>query len=600
MWRLDDFHIRNCMFCNQAPLSCGVIGGSSSSGGPPIIIPGAQLKFQASRERIGHLDPRSPGELSMTTEITTRTSAQRDPMIGRRVGGYRVASLLGQGGMGKVYLLVHAGSPGLRRVLKVVHDDMPRLHPEAVERFLVEARAAASLRHPNIIEICDYACFPEDGLPYLVMPFLDGADLDAYVGRVGAQRGHPGRISFEVALPLLLQVCAALRMAHARGIIHRDLKPSNCYVVTGDVGTGRSSPRLVLLDFGIAKVLDPALRQADVTQSRMVLGTPGFMAPEQARGHQVDHRADIYAFGVLAYEILTGRRPFRGATPEDLAIQQVNTTPQAPAALVPEIPSAVSELIMRCLSPVPSRRPGTVLEVAEDLIRAAPNGAEVAREAAPDLLVPLAIAGPTEPTFLRGAPVAVAVGTASVTGSRPRRRAVWIAMAGACAVGALFLGIRLGSGGDGSGELAAPGAGPASAPVTSVLDAGGIQAVAPALAPDAAAIAMTAAAVGDAGTVEPASSPPPAAPVPPRSAPEKPAATPPAQISRKGSGELEVFVQPWADLWLDGKHLGQTPFRQALPAGRYQLRLANEDSGKSETIAITVTADQTTTIRRTW
>ena len=160
----------------------------------------------------------------MTPAITARMPIP-DPLIGQRIGGYRVAEPIGEGGMGKVYLLVHVNSPQLRCVLKVLHDSMP--HAQVLDRFLLEARTAASFRHPNVIEILDYDRFPEGGRPYLVMPFLDGVDLVEYVARIGARSGHPGRISFELALPLLLQVCAALRAAHARGIIHRDLKPSN-------------------------------------------------------------------------------------------------------------------------------------------------------------------------------------------------------------------------------------------------------------------------------------------------------------------------------------------------------------------------------------
>jgi eukaryotic-like serine/threonine-protein kinase len=605
---LDHEVVRSARF--DEPRSDQSIAREITSGGP--------LKLHLDEGRIGIsgsviLQP-SDDDHRFTT--TPPPPPSRDPMIGQRIGGYVVATPLGAGGMGKVYLLVHPGSPGrLRRVLKVLHEDVANRHPELKERFLLEARAAASLDHPNIIEIHDYACFP-DGVPYLVMAFLDGVDLGEHVARAGARSGHPGRISFEMALPLLLQVCAALRVAHAHGIIHRDLKPSNAFVVTGDDererSSERSSPRVVLLDFGIAKVLDPELRQRNATQSRAVLGTPGYMAPEQARGQPVDHRTDIYAFGVLAYEILTGRRPFDGATPEDLAIQQVTTTPPAPAALVRGIPDEVSELILRCLAPTPARRPGTISEVAHVLIHVLPNGRDVAREAAKDLLSPLAIAGPTEPTFLH-APVAGAIDrtipTAASHGSR--RRAAWLALAATCAIGVVLLASHLRTDGDASDEVAGT-AGSAFAPAANVPDAGDAQAAARALAPDAGS--ASASAVADTGTmreVAPVAAPArvveptptttsPAAPIPSRSAAEKPAAARITQPPQQGSGELEVFVQPWADLWLDGKYLSQTPFRRTLPAGRYQLRLANEDSGKSENIEITVKADRTTTIRRMW
>ncbi|HWO21742.1 MAG TPA: serine/threonine-protein kinase [Kofleriaceae bacterium] len=542
--------------------------------------------------------------------VSPVTVSVDDPMLGRWIGGYRVSTLLAEGGMGKVYLLVHATSPELRRVLKVVHGWIVVHYPQLVERFFREARTAASLRHPNIIEIFDYSRLLEDGQPYLVMPFLDGVDLGEHVQRIGAQQGHAGRVSFEVALPLLLQACTALRAAHAKGIVHRDLKPSNCYVVTGD----HERPRLVLLDFGIAKVLDPALR-GDGTQTRVVLGTPGYMAPEQARGHEVDHRADIYALGVLAYEILTGRLPFHGITSEDLAIQQVNTLPLAPSALVPEIPGEVSALVMRCLAPAPTGRPATIMEVAQCLIRATRNGWDVAREVAPDLLAPSAAAptAPASPDTIAG------VATHHVTlaaASRWSKRAVWIALALVASV--TLVGMHQGLGRDAREPATAQLAAVAAVSGTSVPDVEPARVGDPTRAPGtgAAAAAMASAAGPDAGmaaaaapvaasarAVNPAPVRPPpwpAAPVPSRSLEDWAPRAGASQPAPRGSGELEIFVRPWAEIWLDGRPVGQTPFRQQLMAGRYRLRLENEDSGRSETLELVVTANQTTTIRRAW
>jgi eukaryotic-like serine/threonine-protein kinase len=556
----------------------------------------------------------------MTPDTPKTSPDTRDRMIGRRLGGYVVVSPLGEGGMGKVYLLVHASSPALRRVLKVIHDGMVLLHPQVVERFFREARAAATLHHPSIIKICDYGRFPEDGQPYLEMQFLDGVDLGAYVDRIGAQSGHPGRISFEMALPLLLQVCAALRHAHAHGIIHRDLKPSNCFVVTRDNQSASFRPRVILLDFGIAKVLDPVLRQGDATRSRAVLGTPGYMAPEQARGYEVDHRADIYAFGVMAYEILTGRRPFEGVTSEDLAIQQVSTWPPAPATLVPEIPGRVSELVMHCLAPVPAGRPDTAMEVAHRLIRAARNGHEVARDVAPDLLSPSPIAGPTEPTSLN-APVSGVSGTLgsaamsmTMTGRKQGRRAAWVALACACVTGVFLLGSRLGQGDDASDSVAAqtptaqtptapmpstpmptapmPTAAPPSA--ASTPDAGSAPVVAPPPVPDAGTVAVDSGRGADAGAAREVN------PVATRTRTRTVEPPPPEPRARvTGTGTLSIKIRPWGLAWVSGRSLGQTPIHESISAGRHSVKLQRPD-GTTEIVPIEVKPNQETTLTRDW
>ncbi|RKH40376.1 serine/threonine protein kinase, partial [Corallococcus sp. AB050B] len=242
----------------------------------------------------------------------------------------------GRGGMGSVYLAEHV-SIGSRVAVKVLHEHLTR-YPELVQRFHAEARAVNLIGHENIVSIFDLnAAAPR---PYLIMEFLEGAPLSAWVGTP---------LSAGAVVPMLTQVCDALHAAHARGIVHRDLKPDNIFLVK----RGRGMPFVKVLDFGIAKLVDASMPE---TVAGIIVGTPEYMAPEQSLSRKLDGRADLYAVGVIAYQLLTGRLPFpdEGLTAQLVAHQ--TRQPPAPRSICPSIPSAVEAVVLRALAKTPEER----------------------------------------------------------------------------------------------------------------------------------------------------------------------------------------------------------------------------------------------------
>ncbi len=222
-----------------------------------------------------------------------------DPLLGTVIDGrYRVAGVLGEGGTGTVYDVVHET---LRRpfAMKVLRPDVAR-DPALASRFIQEARAAASLKHPHIVSISDFGHLP-DKTPYFIMERLTGQTL-------AQVRKMHGPLPLDRAVRIVLQVADALEAAHTAGIVHRDLKPENLFLVDPGNGSGVDDVRVV--DFGAAMIAG-ATR---ITKTGIVFGTPHYMSPEQASGQPVDHRADIYALGVIMYELFTGRLPFEADT----------------------------------------------------------------------------------------------------------------------------------------------------------------------------------------------------------------------------------------------------------------------------------------------
>jgi serine/threonine protein kinase len=247
-------------------------------------------------------------------------------VAGTRLGPYEVLSPLGAGGMGEVY---RARDPKLNRevAIKVLPDALAA-DPAALARFEREAQAVAALSHPNILAIHDFGV--ERGTPYAVMELLEGQTLREVAGG--------GAVPPRKAVAYALQMAAGLGAAHARGITHRDLKPENVFVTRDG--------QVKILDFGLAKQRPAASASASValtgqaaTGAGTVLGTVGYMAPEQVRGQEVDARADIFALGAVLYELLAGRRAFQGATPADTISAILKEDPPeltaSTAALVP-------------------------------------------------------------------------------------------------------------------------------------------------------------------------------------------------------------------------------------------------------------------------
>ncbi len=221
---------------------------------------------------------------------------------------------------------------------------------DLLARFRVEAEAVARLRHPNILQIYDIG--EVDGLPFVSLELLEGGDLDDRL----AGTPQPGRSGAE----LMATLARAVHAAHEAGIIHRDLKPSN--ILFNDEGTPK------ITDFGLAKRLESDSRQ---TETGQIMGTPGYMAPEQARGHtrDVGPAADIYALGAILYQVLTGRPPFVGETPMETVRQAIDDDPVPPSRLVPRVPRDLVTICLKCLQKDPKKRYVSAQDLAGDLDR---------------------------------------------------------------------------------------------------------------------------------------------------------------------------------------------------------------------------------------
>jgi len=263
--------------------------------------------------------------------------ADADPLIGTLVDGrYEVESVLGEGGMGTVYGVRHR-SLDKRFALKVMRGDMAQ-QGELAERFIQEARAAAAIGHPNIVQITDFGELPSRS-PYFVMELLDGTSLSKLL-----RSGGPP--PFARAVRILKQVAAALAAAHAAGVIHRDLKPDNIHIASNDL--------VKVLDFGVAKMAGAGR----LTRTGMVFGTPHYMSPEQASGGPVDHRADIYALGIIMYEMFAGRVPFEADSYMGVLTKHMFMVPEPPSrvnAAVREL-GALEDVTLKCLEKKPEAR----------------------------------------------------------------------------------------------------------------------------------------------------------------------------------------------------------------------------------------------------
>ena len=269
----------------------------------------------------------------------------RPSLIGQRLFGYDVVSLLGAGGMGEVY---RARDPRLGRdvAIKVLPAAFSA-EPERLQRFEQEARAAAALNHPNILAVYDVGTLGE--APYIVSELLEGETLRARL--IG------GSLPLRKVVDYSVQIVRGLAAAHEKGIVHRDLKPENIFVT--------ADGRVKILDFGLAKLTQPEGAGAGAsalpttppdTVAGVVLGTVGYMAPEQVRGQQADHRSDVFAFGAVLYEMLSGQRAFRGATTADTMSAILKEDPPDLPAVDRHIPPALERVVDRCLEKSPSAR----------------------------------------------------------------------------------------------------------------------------------------------------------------------------------------------------------------------------------------------------
>jgi Protein kinase domain len=369
-------------------------------------------------------------------------------------GRYRLESLIGRGGMGEVWRAVDTR---LRRpvAVKVLPAELADV-PGAMERFEREAEATAALQHPGIMVVFDVGR-TEDGLAYLVMELLEGEDLRTIMRR------HPGGLPVAEAAGLAVQVADALAAAHSRGIVHRDIKPANLFVL--------ADGRLKLCDFGIAGLADAATR---LTQDGGSVGTPLYMAPEQYRGEAADFRSDLYAFGCVLHELLTGEPPFRsGSGLPGLLYAHLNDPPPRVGAVRPDVPPQLERLVLDLLAKEMDARPASAAAAASFL-----------RSEGQGTLAPQLVAPPPGPPPVglpaQGLPVpglpphgaATHPGTVVMTGPHPAGRqsprlliAAGAGVAALVAAGALAVIVLPSGGGTGAGrEPADPAVPSATAP----------------------------------------------------------------------------------------------------------------------------------------
>ncbi len=294
------------------------------------------------------IDNTSPDEIPQPAPRPSRVKSLRHSMADMLVGTvladrYRLQKRIGEGAMGWVFLAEHL-EIGKKVAVKVLRPSLCKL-PEAVQRFRREARSASQIGSRHIVDVTDFGTTP-NGAAFYVMEYLhNGEDLAALIKR-------EGKVPWMRVVNMLKQLCVALQAAHDDGIIHRDVKPANFYRMEFE-----GNPDFIkVLDFGIARLSSP--KDSIVTATGVIMGTPDFMAPEQAQGKHVDARADIYSLGACAYSLLTGRPPFVGANEYDVIYKQLNEDPDAPGRVYPSggIPAWLDDAVLLAMRKDPEGR----------------------------------------------------------------------------------------------------------------------------------------------------------------------------------------------------------------------------------------------------
>ena len=354
--------------------------------------------------------------------LDARKTPTEGELYGEMAGEYRILRKLGTGGFGTVYEAEH---PVLKRkaAVKVLHANRS-VDSSAVTRFIAEAQSANQIRHRHIVDIFSFGEL-KGGRHFYVMDLLDGVPLDRYLKQ-------NERLSPEVTLPLLRPMADALDALHGIGIVHRDVKPANIFLAWEP--SGEVSPKL--LDFGLVKLQD----SPGLTASGVPMGTPYYMSPEQCRGEKVDARSDVYAFGIICYELLTGAPPFVGDSASAILVAHVVNTPPPPSERTPELPTELDAPVLAMLAKDPAARPASVGEAFRALEQAAlragldvpggllrlPRPSKLPEDADPD-------GNTSRPTSLSRAQDGSLVGSARLHDSAVK----WIAIVLVVATGAL-------------------------------------------------------------------------------------------------------------------------------------------------------------------
>lgn len=349
----------------EEPLVLGAepLGPPTAKGFPlRLSMTGDAAAPSGARSKAGvempSVEPRRTTAMTLTERHTRDLSgphAPRSPeaLVGRTVasGKLTIEELIGAGGAGAVYRAVHR-ELRMPVAVKILHESFQR-DIEFCRRFHAEALAASRLDHVNVVRVLDYGQEP-DGLLYIAMEFLHGTPLSKVIER-------------ERALPLprivdvMSQVCAALAHAHARGIVHRDVKPDNVVLVCARDDDDRSLERVKVCDFGIA------VREHDEHGAMRVAGTPCYMSPEQCRGEALDGRSDVYACGVVLYELATGQPPFDGGDVVSIVNRHMHAAPLDPSLVNPDVDPRLSAIILKALAKVPGDRQPSMRELRQEL-----------------------------------------------------------------------------------------------------------------------------------------------------------------------------------------------------------------------------------------
>ncbi|HEV8321093.1 MAG TPA: protein kinase [Myxococcota bacterium] len=514
---------------------------------------------------------------------------------GDRVGSYELVQEIGRGGMGAVWLAEHA----LLRNRAVIKLLLPELasHPEIVQRFFAEAKAAAAIDSPAVVKVFHMDTMP-DGTPYIVMEHLRGRSLERFLEQVGA-------VPEPVARAIGARVAGVLALAHEKGIVHRDLKPPNVFLVTDT--EDRGTARVKVLDFGIAKLMEGSDVEAKVqTKTGAVLGTPFYMSPEQGTGETVDARTDIYALGVMLYEMLTGSVPFQAKSTGGVIAKHVSAAPVPPRDKDPRISEDLEAIVLRCLAKLPEQRFQTMEELEAALApdgvlapipadgshsgpRTARAGSLAAAVAGTQPSGPKTATLPAETQRARPASGQSLAAAESIPNAAPaRRRGVgWLVAVGAvvlatASASVLWLGGFVG--GDDDAELDVPAPRAAKDVRSAARDAAELHAPSsPAPARADSTVAASAPATGTEAAPTPAPAPaPPAAAATPRVILRIESVPTGASVDDAGTGE----------------HLGETPYELETTPGARKPRLRLSLAGFAPAEVSPPTARSDTTIVR--
>jgi len=365
----------------------------------------------------------------MSSEGLSSTVREGDIIAGK----YRVERVLGAGGMG-VVVAAHHLQLDERVALKFLLPDALK-NAEIVARFAREARAAVKIKSEHVARVIDVGQL-ENGSPYMVMEYLDGGDLGAWL----EQRGP---LPVEQAVEFVLQACVALADAHALGIVHRDLKPANLFCVRRSDG----QLSIKVLDFGISKMVDPVGQSGAMTRTSAVLGTPLYMSPEQIRStRDVTAQSDIWSLGVILFELMSGKPAFQSETMMELAVKVTNDPTPSIRSFRPEVPPALEAVIARCLEKAPANRYPNVADLAIALLPFAPLRARTSVDRISGILeaAGLSVSGVDFPPSPPGAAAGVAAATIPAVGRTTAgsggRKTVLVGGVVAATVGLLALG----------------------------------------------------------------------------------------------------------------------------------------------------------------